>query len=376
MYSFKNNKYLQMKRKQNFILFFLGISIFYMSSCSSSSDKTVEMEKVPAVTVIVEKPIMNTDNSIAVTGQIESVQSANISSRVMGYITSIKVKAGDRVTRGQLLVTISNDDILAKRAQVDAMLTGAKASLASAEKDYQRFTTLYNQKSATAKELDNVSLQYQAAKASVQSTVQMKAEANAMLAYTNIRAPFSGVVAQKLVDEGSMANPGMPILILEQSKNLQVSAVIPETEISRIKLKSMATISIKSIDKTFTGMITELSPSSMGTGGQFVVKISVPQEEQTGLNAGMYANVIITTENKPYATTNDMVLIPSSAITHIGQLDALYTVSSNDKALIRYVRLGKTYGNNVEVLSGLNKNESFIASSEGKLYSGVPINVK
>lgn len=365
-----------MKLKQNSALFFLGLITLFGSACSTSSDKVVAVEKVPVIQVSVENPLVNTDNSIAVTGQIESANSANISTRVMGYITSIKVKAGDHVTKGQLLATISNEDILAKRAQTDAMISSARASLASAEKDYQRFTTLYNQKSATAKELDNVNLQYQAAKAGLQSAMQMRAEANAMLAYTHITAPFSGVIAQKLADAGSMANPGMPILVLEQNKNLQVSAVIPESEISRIQLKSVATISIKSIEKTFTGTVTEISPSSIATGGQYVVKINLPQEAQNGLNAGMYANVNIITKDKSSATNNEAVLIPLSAINHIGQLTALYTVSSNSTALLRYVRLGKTYGNNVEILSGLNNNESFIASADGKLYNGVPVSVK
>jgi RND family efflux transporter MFP subunit len=365
-----------MKLTQNGVLFFLGLITLFGSACSTSSDKVVAVKKVPAIQVSVENPLVNTDNSIAVTGQIESVQSADISTRVMGYITSIKVKAGDHVTNGQLLATISNEDILAKRAQTDAIISSARASLASAEKDYQRFTTLYNQKSATAKELDNVNLQYQAAKAALQSALQMRAEANAMLAYTHITAPFSGVIAQKLADAGSMANPGMPILVLEQNKNLQVSAVIPESEISRIQLKSVASISIKSIDKTFTGTVTEISPSSIATGGQYVVKINLPQEAQNGLNAGMYTNVNITTKDKSSATNNEAVLIPLSAVNHIGQLTALYTISSDSTALLRYVRLGKTYGNNVEILSGLNNKEPFIASADGKLYNGVPVRVK
>ena len=362
-----------MKLKQNSILIFLGSTLFLLSACTAPSYKKAKMSKVAAVQVTVENPLTNTDNSIAVTGQIESAHSANISTRVMGYINSVKVKVGDWVTQGQLLVTINNEDVLAKLAQANALLSSAQASFKSAEKDFQRFTNLYNQKSATAKELDNVTLQYQAAKAGVQSTRQMKAEANATLAYTNITAPFSGVIAQKLADAGSMAIPGMPILVLEQNKNLQVSAVIPETEISRIKLKSLATISIKSIDKTFTGTIIEISPSSMGTGGQFLVKISLPQEAQNSLNAGMYANVNITTEGKSNTTTNEAVLVPLTAIHNIGQLNALYTVSNSGTALLRYVRLGKTYGNTVEILSGLNNNESFIASAEGILYNGVPI---
>ena len=199
-----------MKLKQNSPLIFIGLITLFGSACSSSSEKEVIMEKIPAVEVSVENPLINTDNSIAATGQIESAHSANISTRVMGYITSIKVKAGDRVNKVQLLITISNEDVKAKLAQADAMIASAQAYFKSAEKDFSRFANLYNQKSATAKELDDVTLQYQAAKAGLQSSKQMKAEANAMLAYTNITTPFSGVVSQKLMDAGSMANPGMP----------------------------------------------------------------------------------------------------------------------------------------------------------------------
>jgi len=365
-----------MKPKQNSAFLFIGLITLFGTACSSSVKEDVAIEKVPAVQVSVENPIMNTDNSISATGQVEPAHSANISTRVMGYITDIKVKAGDHVNKGQLLVTISNDDIRAKMAQADAMISSAQAAFKNAEKDYLRFTNLYTQKSATAKELDNVTLQYQAAKAGVQSARQMKVEANAMLAYTNITAPFSGVVAQKLADAGSLANPGMPILIIEQNKNLQVSAVIPETEINRVLLRSPATISIKSIDKNFTGTVTEISPSSIATGGQYVVKINLPQDAQSSLSAGMYANVNILTKDKPSATNNEAVMIPLSAISHIGQLNALYTVSSDTTALLRYIRLGKSYGNQVEVLSGLNKDERFIVSADGKLYNGVRVRIK
>lgn len=364
-----------MKRKQGKNLFFIGLMIVVASSCASSPEKKEMKEPVAGIPVRVERPAISSDHSITLTGQIESAHTASISTRVMGYITDIKVKPGDRVSKGQLLVTISNEDILAKLAQADALISGAQASFKSAEKDYQRFTNLYNQKSASAKELDNVTLQYQAAKAGLQSAMQMKAEASAMLVYTRITAPFSGVVAQKLMDAGSMANPGMPVLVIEQDKSLRVSAVIPETEISRIRLQSAAAISVKSMDKTVAGAVIEISPSSIATGGQYVVKISLPQDAGNSLRAGMYANVTIMTNDKTPATDNKAVLIPSDAVNHIGQLTALYTVSNNGTALLRYVRLGKTYGNNVEVLSGLSNEERFIVSAEGKLYNGVPVEI-
>ncbi|RYZ36359.1 MAG: efflux RND transporter periplasmic adaptor subunit [Sphingobacteriales bacterium] len=354
-------------------LILLALILVATNSCTSSPEKTATAEKVQPVAVNVETASLNSDNSISVTGQIESVHSANISTRVMGYITNVKVKAGDRVTKGQLLVTISNEDIMAKLAQADAILAGANAALSSAEKDHQRFTNLYNQKSASAKELDNVTLQYQAARANARAAAQMKAEARSMLAYTNIVAPFSGIVTKKLTDAGSMANPGMPILVIEQSGNLQVNAAIPETEINRIELKSPASVSVESAGKNFTGEVVEISPSSMGTGGQFLVKISLPKEAQNLLNAGMYAHVRINTKSDSPAKNNENILIPLIAVNRIGQMDAVYTISSQGTAILRYVRLGKTYGDKVEVLSGLNNREGFITKAEGKLYNGVPV---
>lgn len=365
-----------MKLKQHLIVFFLAFLVLLGTACSSSTDDAVLKEKAATVQVRVEKPSTNIDQSISLSGQIESVQTANISTRVMGYITSVKVGVGDHVNKGQLLVTISNEDIQARLAQADAMISGASASLKSAEKDQQRFINLYNQNSASAKELDNVTLQYQAAKAGLQSAVQMKAEARAMLAYTNITAPFSGVVSQKLADAGSLANPGMPVLVLEQNKSLQVKATIPETEISRVQLKSKAIVSIKSIDKTYTGTIVEISPSSIMTGGQYVVKISLPSEAQNNLQAGMYTQVSITTKDKATIANTGAVLVPLSAVTRKGQLNALYVMSPDHKALLRYVRLGKTYGSRVEILSGLNNDEAFIAYADGNLDNGTTVRVR
>ncbi|TZF82631.1 efflux RND transporter periplasmic adaptor subunit [Pedobacter sp. BS3] len=362
-----------MKIINNNSLLWLAAVIISASSCSSSPNQDAPQPKAQPVQVRVETPSLSSDNSITVTGQVEPVHTAHISTRVMGFITAIKVNAGDHVSKGQVLVTISNEDILAKLAQADAMLSSASAAYQSAEKDYQRFTNLYNQKSASAKELDNVTLQYQAAKAGVRAAEQMKAEARAMLAYTNITAPFAGIVAKKLADAGSMANPGMPILIIEQEGNLQVNASVPETEISRIKLKSPAAAWVESLNKSFTGEVVEINPSSIGSGGQFLVKISLPQEAQASLYAGMYARVRINTNGAPSSMDQETVLVPLSAINRIGQLDALYTVSSQGTALLRYVRLGKIYGDKVEVLSGLNSNEGFIIKAGGKLYNGVPV---
>ncbi len=356
---------------------FAGIGLLTLTACSSKEKEGMLPNTDAPIGVTVAAPSGVEQQGVNISGQIEASQTANISTRVMGFITMLKVKAGDHVNKGQLLVTISNQDILAKRAQVDAMIAEAQAAVGSAQKDYDRFTVLYKQQSATAKELDNVTLQYIAAKARLEGARQMRNEVNANLGYTNLTAPFSGIVTQKLVDAGSMANPGMPILTIEQSGSYQVSASVPENVINQIHQGAEAIVTVKSIDKTIKGTVSQINQSSAYTGGQYIIKVNIPDNDKAGLYAGMYANVSIPTKEPILVkTVSNSVLVPVSSIEHKDQLTGLYTIGSNNTALLRWVRLGKTYGNEVEVLSGLEKNEQFVVTADGKLYNGCPIKIK
>ncbi len=364
--------------KSSILFIFLGYGLITLVSCSGKGDQARDNNNTDSpVLVILGKPGDAGHPGFSISGQVEASQTANISTRVMGYITTLNVKVGDAVKKGQVIATISNNDILAKRAQADAMIEQAQAALKNAQKDYDRYTALYNQQSASAKELDNATLQFHSAEAQVQAAEQMRNEVNAMLAYTTLTAPFSGTVIQKSADAGSMANPGMPIVTIEQKGTYQVSAAVPETEINQLKQGESATVTIKSINKTFKGNIVQINQSSQFTGGQYIIKISIPEKEKNGLYAGMYATVSLSSKNQ-IETNHDVneILVPVSSIIHKDQLSGLYTVSAGNTALLRWVRLGKTYGDQVVVLSGLDKNESYIVQSDGKLYNGVPVKVK
>ena len=272
---------------------FAGMGLLALSACSSRKKEGANANKDEAIVVTVATPSGIEQQGVNLSGQIEASQTANISTRVMGFITMLKVKVGDHVSKGELLATISNQDILAKRAQTNAMIAEAQAALSNAQKNYDRFTILYKQQSATARELDNVTLQYSAAKSRHEGARQMRNEVSARLGYTSLTAPFSGIVTRKLADAGSMANPGMPILTIEQSESYQVSASVPENIINQIHQGAEAIITIKSIDKTIKGAVTQINPSSQFTGGQYIIKVKIPDSEKAGLYAGMYATVSI-----------------------------------------------------------------------------------
>ncbi len=355
---------------------FAGIGLLALNACSSDKKDAVISNTDSAVVVTVATPSGSGQRDLNISGQVEASQTANLSTRVMGFITMLKVKVGDRVRKGQLLVTISNQEILAKRAQTDAMITEAQAALNNAQKDFNRFTILYNQQSATAKELDNVTLQYNTAKARLEGARQMRNEVNASLGYSSLTAPFSGVVTQKLAEAGSMASPGMPLLTIEQSGSYQVSASVPENAIREIHQGATALVTIRSVSKTIKGMVTQISTSSRYSGGQYIIKVSIPDGDKVGLYAGMYAAISIPVKNpESVQTSGESVLVPLSSIEYKDQLTGLYTIGSNNTALLRWVRLGKTYGDKVEVLTGLEKNEQFIKSANGKLYNGIPVKI-
>jgi len=356
-----------MKHK-NYIIGLFALT-FLATSCGGEDKKTTG-DNSPAVTVQIQT--VSEDSSslfLTVSGKIEATKSANISTRMMGYVDKIHVQVGDKVRNGQLLLSVNNADISAKLAQVNAGISEATAAFTNVEKDYNRFTALFQENSASQKELDDITANYNMAKARLESARQMKNEVNAQLSYANIRAPFSGVVTNKFINAGDMANPGMALLEVESPGKYQVLAMVPESEILEIKNDTEVAVQLKALNQTLKGKVTEVSTSSKNTGGQYLVKV-ILEKTDAQILSGMYASVQFPLERK---TTSSAVMIPVDAIVNKGQLTGIYTVSQSNTALLRWLRLGRTFGDKVEVLSGLSADEQYIVSAEGKLYNGVKI---
>ncbi|NVJ89972.1 MAG: efflux RND transporter periplasmic adaptor subunit [Flavobacteriaceae bacterium] len=347
-------------------------STLLITSCGSE-DKKIAHDNSPVINVKVKKVTPDNNQSfLSVSGKIQASNSAEVSTRIMGYVEKVHVNVGDKVKKGQLLVSINNNDLQAKKAQVDAGIIKAETAFKNAEKNYNRFKNLYSSQSVSQKEMDDMTANYQISKASLESAKQMKNEINAQFAYANITAPFNGVITNKNIKSGDMANPGMPLLSLESPKNFEVLAMVPETEISKIKKDITVNVLVKSIDKTIKGKVTEVSSSAKNTGGQYLVKIAL-EKTNTNVLSGMFATVEFPINKE---IKSKMILIPNDALVKNGQLSGVYTVSQSNTALLRWLLLGRTYGDQVEVLSGLSANENYIISADSKLFNGAKISIQ
>lgn len=354
--------------KKSIILF---TTLAILTSCGSKKEEktkeTIQVQVASTGSTIGE-------GFVSASGKIEAENSANLSTRMMGYVTRVNVKVGQKVNAGQQLISINSADLSAKKGQVNASIIQAQAAYNSARKDYERFKTLFGQQSASQKELDDMTTRYEMAKAGLEAAKEMRKEIDAQFSYSNISAPFSGIVTNTFVKEGDMANPGMPLISIEGGGRLQVMAMVSENVISLIKVGMPVKVDIKSMDKLVEGNVAEVSLSAKNTGGQYLVKINLKTIDKQILS-GMFVNVQFPVASNDMIKNQEQtsIWVPESALVKEGQLTGIYALGYGNTAILRWVRVGKKSNGSVEILSGLSSGEQYIIEANGKLYNGVNV---
>lgn len=362
-------KKIEIMKSLNLIISLAVLAILAQSCAGGSPENSEQATGLNATIETVE--LTTVDKKFQYTGTVSSLNQSTLSTRLMGQISKVLVNEGDVVSKGQLLVSIRSNDLQAKETQVEANIIQAKAAYKHAQDDFERIKSLYASKSATQKELDDITVHLAMTNAQLKTAEKSKEEIQEMLSYANIRAPYAGVITQKFVDGGDMANPGMPLLAIEAPELFEVEAKIPESEIYKVEKGDEVEIRIDACEQVIKGTVSHISPSSRFSGSQFDARIEMlpNQQQKSAIRSGMFAHVdhIKGEEQK--------VLVPASMIVSRGQLQGVWTVSQSGQALLRWVRLGKAYADKVEVLSGLSVGNQLITSVEGRIYDGAKLNV-
>jgi len=347
------------------------IALGLLASCSSEPVKKKSEGFDLTVEVAQAKNIKQAE-LLSFTGKLEAATHSKLSTRIMGQVEKIHVKLGENVRKGQLLLQISNNDILAKKKQAEANVLVSETLLADAEKNLERYQALFDKKSASMKELEGMQIQKNVAESKFAAAKGMLVEVEETLKYTNIRAPYNGRVTKHFVKVGDLASPGMPLLSIEKKGRYEVVARIPESEISKIKVADYVEVELTAQNnRRIQARVSEINPSALDSGNQFEIKLQldVIKDSKLKLYTGMFAKVFI-----PMGETN-RIIIPKSVLVERGQLIGVYTLSQSGTALLRWIRVGKTYGNSIEVLSGLSSGEKYILSYEGKIWDGAKLKV-
>jgi RND family efflux transporter MFP subunit len=257
---------------------------------------------------------------------------------------------GSMVKAGDLLAQLDVQEIQAKVDQARAMLDQAK-------RDFDRQKQLITSNATTRQEFD-------AADARVKIGTGAVSEAETMMSYAKVTAPFDGVVTRKLADVGDLAMPGKPLLEIEAPTSLRFEADLPEAILDRVKLGAKMPVRLT---KVIEGTVSEISPVADPVSRTFNVKLDLPPTE--GLRTGQFGRVSV-----PVAEVK-LLLVPQSAVLKRGQMELVF-VAKDGQAALRLVKTGKGLEDRVEVLSGLEEGEQIIVSETAQLTDGQPVTIQ
>jgi len=288
-----------------------------------------------------------------VVGTVQAKQHATLEAKLSGRIDKMPVLLGQAVKAGQLVARLD-------AAEIKARVEQAEASLQQAERDWKRTSALFDQQAATRSDYEAADSRYRVAKAAV-------AEAQAMMGYVEILAPFDGVVTKKWADVGDLATPGKPLIGLEDPSMLQLEADVPDAIASRIQQDARLAIRIDSLKGELTGTVREIAPTADPASRTLRIKLDLPQT--AGLRSGQFARLVV-----PVGESSS-VRVPTSAVVLRGQLEILFVVT-NQRAQLHLVKTGRTIGDEVEILAGLASGESVVVGGAALLTDGQPVEAK
>ena len=366
--------------------FFLGMIILMLNvalSCGKGEEKQISQPGSFVDSAQVQKiiPVM-VDKLYRSVGTIKSKNTAQISSKVMGYVSEIRVKEGDMVKEGDLLVVLQSKELEfrlegAKSAlseternvsEAVAVQEEAKAQLQLAEITFQRFKNLRARESVSQQEFDQANANYEVAKARQKRADEALAslyakrkqvaaalsEAKTFYEYTHLRAPFAGLISQKMIDPGDLASQGTRLFVLEDNQQYQLEASVDESLSGKIKSGEEVEVSVDSLGEgKIKGRVAEIVPHIDSISRTFQVKIDLPLLQT--LKSGMYGKAFF-----PVGKTA-LVLVPKAALVECGQLSSLFVVNKEGRVERRLVKEGKEYNGKIEILSGLDPGESIVA---------------
>lgn len=364
--------------KSLIILTFVSIMSLLLASCGSQTaeDNTTPIEdRTPVAVKTKVAGVQSSSTPTVLSGQIQAKNQATVSSRMMGYVTSLNLEVGDRVSAGQTILNIKNNELPAKRAQIDASITEAKAALQNVKVNYDRMKILWEQESITRKEWDDISSQYDMMKAKVDGANSMRSEIDEAMTYTKVVAPISGVITAKMINRGDLVNPGVPLMTIEGNQGYEVATSVSDAQIGQIKKGMTLDVDIKPLKKRVKATVSEISPSAINTGGQFrvIADLKLDKADLKMVFPGMYTNVYAPLLPSESSSESTALIIDKSAIVERGQLVGIYTISNQETAMLRWIQTGKDYGESIEVVGGLKAGEAYVISNIDQLVDGVPV---
>lgn len=353
-----------MNRDRKAMIFFVALSFLpLLVGCKDRTGQVTAQVKRQIVSGVEVSKVLPSlaDEYYETSGTVRPDRSSVVASRVMGVVTSLKVREGDRVRAGQLLLTLDDSDMAQKVKAAEKAVEAADQNRSLMDVTYGRYQKLYEGKAVSRQEMDQIETQKKVAESEYERARAALAEVKVYYGFTKITSPISGIVTDKKIDEGSMAVPGAPLMTIEDASSFRIDLNADEGMTGKLRTGMPVDVIIDSLSRTTKGMISEIVPAVDPSSRTFLVKVKI---HGPGLRSGLYARVMIPEGKK------EAILLPKKSVIEKGQLTGVYVVGTDNVVTYRLVRTGKEYEGGVEILSGINPGDRVITEGAGKAVDG------
>jgi multidrug efflux pump subunit AcrA (membrane-fusion protein) len=348
------------------------------------------LAEAPPETVITV-PSVPVGGTVSLGGTVVPYKEATLSAQLPGRVASISGEEGDSFEEGAVLVTITDDELLAQRRAAFANLANAEASLRNAGVQYSRqwispyggqqnqmmggmdslmrnfsnpMNSMFGSSSPRVErgaDLYSYSTRVEQARNQLVAARAKIEEIDTKLRDTKSIAPFDGVITQKLVEIGDPVQPGMPLVTFADTTQLQIQVEVPARLMPGVRKGMVVPAKLDVGDVSLQARVAQIYPMADPNRHTVTVKFDLPQGAPGG--AGMYADVIINDVN---AQVHNLPVIPKNALIWRGSLPGVYVLNKNNKRELRLVRTGDEVGiDGIAVLSGIKPGERIIVGNPG-----------
>jgi RND family efflux transporter MFP subunit len=376
--------------------FFLGYIPHHRRDLQITAEASARNDALPDVTVVAAK-LASAMGDLVLPGNIQAVTEAPILARAEGYVQRRFVDIGDRVTAGQMLAIVEAPDLDQQVRQAEAAVVQAQADLARASAALEqgkanesiaqvtatRWDNLVKRGAVSKQDNDQYQAQYQAQAANVKALERAvdaaKGNITAMQAnvgrlsemqgYLSVRAPFAGVVTLRNVDVGTLVNTGSTMLFrIAQTNLLRTYLNVPQSSASDVHVGQTASLATPELpERKFSGSVTRTANALDPSSRTLLVEVQVPNPEAK-LLPGMYVEVDLHIPRK-----DPPLLLPSDTLSVRPQGTMVAALDSGDAVHFQRVVVGRDFGSNIEVLSGLAAGQRVIANPNDAVQEGVKV---
>ncbi len=282
-------------------------------------------------------------------GVVEAVNRTTVSAQTQGQVQEILYDVEDFVEKEAIVARLKDTEHRARVTAAAADLKSATAQIEQAQDDYERSTGLFAKKLIADSAMDQATANLKTAQGGFEAAQARLEQAQEQLAYTEIRAPYSGIVTHRHVQVGEIASPGSPVMSGISLEDLRVTVDVPQSVIPSVRNGSGARIYLEDGAAIEAGRITVFPFADLGSN-TFKVRLDLPRNTKS-LFPGMFVKTgFVTGERRNLA-------VPKSAVVFRSEVTGAYVVDTDGKVHFRQVRLGRAMDDAYTILAGLSEGE-------------------